>query len=165
MRLRYTASRLIQENSQFTVWGPLIWYESAQVRLWIILNININDFHHMGMSQMCTGADHYFRPSKPHSGKLWTVFCILIDAYLPIFKVFIKQLNNVPIPYSWLISVPVTSFIVYTLHLLSTYCWSNSLSTSISICESGAGSLHTYILCQTLACRLDCFICEHVWSI
>ena len=20
---------------------------------------------------MCTGADHYFRPSKPHSGKLW----------------------------------------------------------------------------------------------
>ena len=24
----------------------------------------------MGMSQMCTGADHYFRPSKPHSGKL-----------------------------------------------------------------------------------------------
>ena len=64
---------LIQEGSQFTVGGPLIWYESAQVRLWIILNININDFHHMGMSQICTGADHYFRSSKPHSGKLWVV--------------------------------------------------------------------------------------------
>ena len=73
MRLKYTASGLIQENSQFTVWGPLIWYESAHVRLWIILNININDFHHMGMSQICTGADHYFRLSKPHSEKLWPI--------------------------------------------------------------------------------------------
>ena len=27
----------------------------------------------MGMSQMCTGADHYFRPSKPHSGKLCVI--------------------------------------------------------------------------------------------
>ena len=25
----------------------------------------------MGMSQMCAGADHYFRSSKPHSRKLW----------------------------------------------------------------------------------------------
>ena len=33
----------------------------------------MNDFHHMGKSQICTGADHYFSPSKPHSGKLWTV--------------------------------------------------------------------------------------------
>ena len=24
----------------------------------------------MGMSQMCAGADHYFRSSKPHSRKL-----------------------------------------------------------------------------------------------
>ena len=27
----------------------------------------------MGMSQICTGDDHYFRPSKLHSGKLCDV--------------------------------------------------------------------------------------------
>ena len=32
------------------------------------------DFHHMGMSQMCTGAGDYFRTSKPHSEKLWAAF-------------------------------------------------------------------------------------------
>ena len=56
--------------------GPLIWYDSAQVRMWIILDINNNDFHHLGKSQMCTGADHYFRSSKPHSGKLWCAFSL-----------------------------------------------------------------------------------------
>ena len=63
----------LQENSQFTVGGPLIWYESAQVRLWIILNIHNNDFYHLGKSQICARADHYFRSSKPHSGKLWVI--------------------------------------------------------------------------------------------
>ena len=76
MRLKYKANRLIQENSQFTVGGPLIWYDDPQVRLWMILNINYNDSHHMGMSQMWTGVFDYFRPSKPHSGKLWLVFVI-----------------------------------------------------------------------------------------
>ena len=57
--------------------GPLIWYDSAQVRMWIILNINYNDFHHLGKSQICAGADHYFSPSKPHSGKLWVRFVVI----------------------------------------------------------------------------------------
>ena len=57
----------------FTIVGPLIWYDNPQVRLWMISNINNNDFHHhhLGKSQICAGADHYFSPSKPHSGKLW----------------------------------------------------------------------------------------------
>ena len=40
--------------ASFTVMGPLIWYDSAQVRMWIILNINNNDFYHLGKSQTCT---------------------------------------------------------------------------------------------------------------
>ena len=63
----------MQENTHFTLTGPIIWCDNLQVRLWMILNINYNVSHHMGMSQMCTGADHYFRSSKPHSGKLWYV--------------------------------------------------------------------------------------------
>ena len=59
--------------ASFTVMGPLIWYDSAQVRLWIILNIHNNNFYHLGKSQMCAGADHYFRSSKPHSRKLCNV--------------------------------------------------------------------------------------------
>ena len=39
----------------------------------MILNINNNDSHHMGMSQMCTGAGDYFGPSKLHSGTLCNV--------------------------------------------------------------------------------------------
>ena len=80
----------MQENSQFTVWGPLIWYESAQVRLWILLNINNNDSHHMGMSQMCTGAGDYFGPSKPHSGTLWLV----LVGNLQKVKHLAKKLTN-----------------------------------------------------------------------
>ena len=54
----------------FTIVGPLIWCDNPQVRLWMISNINNNDFHQLGKSQICAGADHYFSPSKPHSGKL-----------------------------------------------------------------------------------------------
>ena len=61
----------MQENSQFTLTGPLIWCDNLQVRLWMIFNTIKNDSHHMGMSQICTIAGDYFRPSKPHSGKLW----------------------------------------------------------------------------------------------
>ena len=57
----------------FTIVGPLIWCDNPQVRLWMISNINNNDFHHLGKSQICAGADHYFSPSKPHSGKLCMV--------------------------------------------------------------------------------------------
>ena len=39
----------------------------------MILNINYNVSHYMGMSQMCAGAGDYFRPSKPHSEKLCLV--------------------------------------------------------------------------------------------
>ena len=66
--------RLIQENSQFTVRGPLNWYDNTQVCMWIILDINNNVFHHLGRSQMCTGAWYGFRTSKPHSGTLWAAF-------------------------------------------------------------------------------------------
>ena len=58
--------RLIQENSQFTVRGPLNWYDSAQVRMWIILDINNNVFHHLGRSQMCAGA-WYVLGSQNHT--------------------------------------------------------------------------------------------------
>ena len=68
----------MQENSHFTLTGPLIWCDNLQVRLWMILNINYNVSHHMGMSQMCTGADHYFRSSKPHSGKLCAGFMTIL---------------------------------------------------------------------------------------
>ena len=47
----------------------------------MILNIYYNDFQHMGMSQMCTGAGDYFRPSKPHSGKLCTVILYQSGSY------------------------------------------------------------------------------------
>ena len=36
----------------------------------------------MGMSQMCAGADHYFRSSKPHSRKL----CIVTLAWKQEFS-------------------------------------------------------------------------------
>ena len=39
-------------SASFTVMGPLIWYVNAQVRMWIILDINNNDFHHLGKSQI-----------------------------------------------------------------------------------------------------------------
>ena len=42
-----------------------------------ILDINYNHFHHLGRSQMCAAAWYIFSPSKPHSGTLWAVFCIL----------------------------------------------------------------------------------------
>ena len=41
----------------------------------------------MDMSQMCAGADHYFRSSKPHSRKLCVVFTFIYwkfsDASIP----------------------------------------------------------------------------------
>ena len=71
MRLKFGYNRLIQENSQFTVGGPLISYDSAQVRMWIILDINNNHFYHPGKSQICAGAGYVFRPSESHSERLW----------------------------------------------------------------------------------------------
>ena len=53
--------------------GPLIWYVNAQVRMWIILDINYKHYYHLGKSQICAGAGDYFRTSKPHSEKLWHV--------------------------------------------------------------------------------------------
>ena len=58
----------------FTVVGPIIWCDNPQVRMWKILYINNNDFHHLGRSQMCAGAWYVFSPSKPHSGTLWSTF-------------------------------------------------------------------------------------------
>ena len=51
--------------------GPLIWYVNAQVRMWIILDINYKHYYHLGKSQICAGAGDYFRISNPHSEKLW----------------------------------------------------------------------------------------------
>ena len=53
--------------------GPLIWYVNAQVRMWIILDINYKHYYHLGKSHICAGAGDYFRTSKPHSEKLWDV--------------------------------------------------------------------------------------------
>ena len=44
----------------------------------------------MGMSQICTGADHYFRPSKPHSGKLWYVLMSGLSVSVSIFNVVVR---------------------------------------------------------------------------
>ena len=66
----------MQGNSQFTLTGPLIRCDNLQVRLWMIFNTIKNDSHHMGMSQICTIAGDYFRPSKPHLGKLCCVMKI-----------------------------------------------------------------------------------------
>ena len=33
---------------------------------------------------MCTGAGDYFRTSKPHSEKLWSVICIVSTISVPI---------------------------------------------------------------------------------
>ena len=59
--------------NNFTVVGPLIWCDNPQVRMSKILyiNINNNNFHHLGRSQMCAGGCYVFRTSKPHSGTLW----------------------------------------------------------------------------------------------
>ena len=57
----------------FTVVGPIIWCDNPQVRMWKILYINNNYFHHLGRSQMCAGAWYVFSPSKPHSGTRWHV--------------------------------------------------------------------------------------------
>ena len=54
--------------------GPLIWYVNAQVRMWIILDINYKHYYHLGKSQICAGAGDYFRTSKPHSEKLCPEF-------------------------------------------------------------------------------------------
>ena len=76
----------------FTIVGPLIWCDNPQVRLWMISNINNNDFHHLGRSQMCAGARYVFSPSKPHSRTLcgvilhgiWLDF-LVISYFLDIF--------------------------------------------------------------------------------
>ena len=57
----------------------------------------------MGMSQICTGADHYFRPSKPHSGKL----CIVsMQHFVELFGVYsiIKAQNK---PCDLIVSSPL----------------------------------------------------------
>ena len=51
--------------------GPLIWYVNAQVRMWIILDINYKHYYHLGKSQICAEAGDYFKTSKPNSEKLW----------------------------------------------------------------------------------------------
>ena len=53
----------------------------------MILNIYYNDFQHMGMSQMFTGAGDYFRPSKPHSGTLCGVMVEAINTYGSVLTV------------------------------------------------------------------------------
>ena len=67
----------------------------------------------MGMSQMCTGADHYFRSSKPHSGKLCvlysTVYCGLEQ--LPLSPSFTPPVA------SWLVKV-IIGFTLITGKLL-----------------------------------------------
>ena len=62
--------------------GPLIWYVNAQVRMWIILDINYKHYYHLGKSQICAGAGDYFRTSKPHSEKLWIVIAMITFHWL-----------------------------------------------------------------------------------
>ena len=71
-----------------------------------ILYINNNNFHNLGRSQMCAGGRCYFRPSKPHSGTLWSVFSVLCELLsllfsevgrfhkTPIFRIKLMQFCN-----------------------------------------------------------------------
>ena len=70
--------------------GPLIWYVNAQVRMWIILDINYKHYYHLGKSQICAGAGDYFRTSKPHSEKLW------LETYRVIVSTDTKTFHSVP---------------------------------------------------------------------
>ena len=73
--------KFVQNTSKSSIVSKHCFFGSAVTWLKIIqtlqsaptVDININDFHHMGMSQMCTEAGDYFWASKPHSGKLWDV--------------------------------------------------------------------------------------------
>ena len=48
--------------------------------MWIILDINYNDFYHTGKSQICAGAWYVFRTSKLHSGMLWGAFSVIVES-------------------------------------------------------------------------------------
>ena len=67
--------------ANFTVVGPLIWWDNPQVRLSKILYTNNNDFHNLDRSQMCAGGCYVFRTSKPHSGTLCGVTGLCSDWY------------------------------------------------------------------------------------
>ena len=51
----------------------------------------------MGMSQICAGACDYFRPSKPHSGKLW----LIINNTTDLLRVFFLLSLVVEIKYHY----------------------------------------------------------------
>ena len=86
----------------FTIVGPLIWCDNPQVRLWMISNINNNDFHHLGKSQICAGADHYFSPSKPHSGKLWGALSLI--SFVNYFLLFIISIKTTSLSHAITVS-------------------------------------------------------------
>ena len=65
----------IQENSLFTVIGPLFWCDILKVRLWFHWNINYNDFHHLGKSQICAEVCWHLRVSE----KVHCVICLSLD--------------------------------------------------------------------------------------
>ena len=61
--------RIIQENCQFTVRGPLNWYDSAQVRMWIILDINYNHFYYTGKSSSLQELGTFLAPQNRTQGR------------------------------------------------------------------------------------------------
>ena len=59
--------------------------------MWIILDINYKHYYHLGKSQICAGAGDYFRPSKPHSGKLWASYiCMCLSLPLSGLYLFLQ---------------------------------------------------------------------------
>ena len=77
---------------KFTITGPLIWCDNPHVRLSKILYINNNDFHNLDRSQMCAGGCCYFRPSKPHSGTLWSeILNVQVHNFEILFRIHLFQ--------------------------------------------------------------------------
>ena len=65
--------RLQLEKSLFTVASPLR-YAIPKVFMCIILDINYNHFHHLGKSQIHTGAGYNFSGSEPDSRTVWHIY-------------------------------------------------------------------------------------------
>ena len=60
--MHHYKNRLIQENSQFTVGGPLILYDDPQV---LIFNINYNHIHHLGSPRYVQELQTILGPQNP----------------------------------------------------------------------------------------------------
>ena len=99
--------------------------------MWIILDINYNDFYHTGKSQICAGAWYVFRTSKLHSGMLCAApntsffenireICFIIASYLSLIG-FIYEAQMDMIENSGHCSLYVEKFSYFGHHQVPLY--------------------------------------------